>query len=335
MRGLALERRVVVAVTRYLGVALGSGVARCGVLLRRIARLARRIACLAGCATPATPSPPSPPAAASIGAGSALANLRAFVELSGGRTVGVVVSGLAAPAVLLERRCVGASLTLGIAVAVAIASAAPSSAATYAVPCPHRRLLAIAQAWRARCAVSRWGGVELLRVRSFFHEISDVEKCVALQADLHKARLHPRKHARHAPVVDRSGERVLVLALVVNFGEGFVFDDGQTRLVGRAGDKDFFRHLPALSARSGFDGPVQRAAGAGKRIGGAIMRRSPRVRTGYGGSGKLWRPISAAGGHDPPQTASRERRRWARAGYCKDRSETLGTLQTMTDTRSL
>ncbi len=138
MRGLALERRVVVAVTRYLGVALGRGVARCGVLLRRIARLARRIACLAGCAAPATPSPPSPPAAASIGAGSAFANLGAFVELSGGRTVGVVVSGLAAPTVLLERRCVGASLTLGISsVAVAVASAAPSSAATLAAAaCP-------------------------------------------------------------------------------------------------------------------------------------------------------------------------------------------------------
>jgi hypothetical protein len=58
--------------------------------------------------------------------------------------------------------------------------------------------------------------------------------------------------------------------------------------VRRAGDKDFLRHVPALSARSGFDGPVQRAAGAGERIGGAIMRRSPRVRTGSGGSGKLW-----------------------------------------------
>ena len=130
MRGLALERRVVVAVTRYLGVALGRGVARCGVLLRRIARLARRIACLAGCAAPATPSPPSPPAAASIGAGSAFASLRTFVELSGGRTVGVVVSGLAAPTVLRLWRSVGASLTLGIAIAVA--SAAPSSAATLA-----------------------------------------------------------------------------------------------------------------------------------------------------------------------------------------------------------
>ena len=91
--------------------------------------------------------------------------------------------------------------------------------------------------------------VEVGGVACFFHEVGDVKEGVALEADVHEAGLHARQNAGDASVIDGTGERVLVLALVINFGEVVVFDDGEPRLVRRAGYINFFRHsllfLPA------------------------------------------------------------------------------------------
>ncbi len=90
------------------------------------------------------------------------------------------------------------------------------------------------------------GSVELFGVRGFFEEVGDVEEGVALEADVHEARLHAGEDAGYAAVVDGTGEGVFVLALVIDFGECFVFDDGQTRLMRRAGDVNFFRQWVLL-----------------------------------------------------------------------------------------
>ena len=60
------------------------------------------------------------------------------------------------------------------------------------------------------------GTLKVRRITLLFHEVGDVQKGVAFQADIHKCRLHAGQHARYAPVIDGAGERVLVLALVVD-----------------------------------------------------------------------------------------------------------------------
>ncbi len=80
-----------------------------------------------------------------------------------------------------------------------------------------------ASATRCRGAITR---VELGRVACLFHEVGDVKKRVALEPDVHKGRLHTREYARHFAVVDGAGEGVFVLALVIDFSEIVVFDDG-------------------------------------------------------------------------------------------------------------
>jgi hypothetical protein len=93
-----------------------------------------------------------------------------------------------------------------------------------------------------------FSGFELFGVAGFFKEISDVEEGVALQANVHKTGLHAGKDARDATVVNGAGERVLILALVIDFREFVFFDDSQTRLMRRAGYINFFRHTALLSA---------------------------------------------------------------------------------------
>ena len=171
-------------------------------------------------------------------------------------------------------RLLRSGLTVWASLSAAIASATATSAATVsaigaAASVGADSRLAVDHAWRSRCVVSVGRGVELRGVGSFFHEISDVEEGVALEANVHKAGLHAWKDAGYAAVIDGAGERVFVLALVIDFCEGVVFDDGQTRLVGRAGDVNFLRHGPALSARSGLR-TGWRAAGQARRSEGRL-----------------------------------------------------------------
>ncbi len=207
---------------------------------------------LASRAAPATSSPAATPAAAAIRAGSAFARVGAVSGreraraggLGGGAILRFVLSAR------LPRRRFSAARPVLIAVTVAASPASPAAVSAIGAASGACLILPFAavQAWWAIC---RRGGVELLRIGSFFHEISNVEEGIALQADIHEARLHPRKNPGDAAVVNGAGERVFVLALVIDFGEGFVFDDCQPRLMRRAGDINFFRHGPALSARSG------------------------------------------------------------------------------------
>jgi hypothetical protein len=87
--------------------------------------------------------------------------------------------------------------------------------------------------------------IKVRSVPGLFHEISDVQEGIPLQPDVHKARLHAWQNARHASVVNRSSERVLILALVINLGKLFFFDNRQTCLVWRARYINLFRHCSA------------------------------------------------------------------------------------------
>ena len=53
----------------------------------------------------------------------------------------------------------------------------------------------------------------------FLQKVGDVQKRVALQANVDKRRLHARKHARYFAFVNGTREGVFVFALVVNLGE--------------------------------------------------------------------------------------------------------------------
>src|SRR5262249_52085521 len=92
-------------------------------------------------------------------------------------------------------------------------------------------------------------GVEVGGVAGFFHEVGDVEEGVALEADVHEGGLHAGKDAGDFAVIDGACESVFVLALVINLGEGVVFNDSETRLVRGTADVNFFRHFCSLSAR--------------------------------------------------------------------------------------
>jgi hypothetical protein len=122
---------------------------------------------------------------------------------------------------------------------------------------------------------------ELCGVSRFFHEISDIEEGVAFQANIHKAGLHARENACDATVVDRAGECVLVLALIVDFGEFVFFDDGEPRLMRRAGDVNFLRHCPAFCGvcwdAAGRTGEV-RATGSWRSISARCSRHPRRGR---------------------------------------------------------
>ncbi len=87
-------------------------------------------------------------------------------------------------------------------------------------------------------AVAR--GIEVGGVARLFHKVGDVEESVALEANVHKGGLHTGEDASDFAVVNGTSEGIFVLALVVDLGQGVVFDDCQARLVGRAGYIYFF-----------------------------------------------------------------------------------------------
>jgi hypothetical protein len=84
--------------------------------------------------------------------------------------------------------------------------------------------------------------LEVGRVAGLFHKVCDVEEGIPLEADVDEAGLHARQNARHAAVIDGPREGVFILALVIDFRESVIFDDGKPRLVRRARYIDFFRH---------------------------------------------------------------------------------------------
>ncbi len=60
-------------------------------------------------------------------------------------------------------------------------------------------------------------GDDLVVLVVVFEEIGNIKEGVAVQADIDKGRLHARQHAGDSSFVDAAGERVFVLALMVNF----------------------------------------------------------------------------------------------------------------------
>jgi hypothetical protein len=46
------------------------------------------------------------------------------------------------------------------------------------------------------------GGNDVVELFQIFEEVADVQEGVAIEANLHKGRLHAGKHARDAPFVD-------------------------------------------------------------------------------------------------------------------------------------
>ena len=112
----------------------------------------------------------------------------------------------------------------------------PARAAAFTLAA--RRALTPAAPIRVRLEVSRFAG--------FLHKISDIQERIAFQPDIHKRALHTRQHTRYLAVVDRSGQRIFVFALIVHLGEGVIFNDGKPRLMRRRRDINFLRHCSAL-----------------------------------------------------------------------------------------
>ncbi len=65
--------------------------------------------------------------------------------------------------------------------------------------------------------------LEVRRVTLLFKKIGDVEKCIALEAEVDKCRLHARQNARNTAFVNGTREGIFVFALVVYFRELIVF----------------------------------------------------------------------------------------------------------------
>jgi hypothetical protein len=234
--------------------------------------------------TATTTATATTPAAAAVGSGCAFAKVSAVGPLGGDVVWGSVggpaeigADGFGIIYIIVEGRGAGGE---GLAVAVAaastvatatasaitatvtaVATVTPLGGAAAGVVCGadgHAfgesfavATAGFATAFAVRGAVAVTAGVEVGGVAGFFHEVGDVEEGVALETDVHKGGLHAREDAGDFAVIDGTGEGVFVLALVVDLGQAFVFDDGETSLVRSTGDVNFFRHCSALSARPG------------------------------------------------------------------------------------
>jgi hypothetical protein len=91
-----------------------------------------------------------------------------------------------------------------------------------------------------RILAVRWYAFEVRGVFLLLHKIGDVEKRIALQAQVNESRLHARKHPGDPALVNGTRESVFVLPLVINLCELIVLEDGQTRFMGRTGNTNFF-----------------------------------------------------------------------------------------------
>jgi hypothetical protein len=109
-----------------------------------------------------------------------------------------------------------------------------------------------------RCLSLRKGHI-FLAVFIFFHKVRHVEEGVAFQANVNKSGLHTGQDAGDAALVYGAGERVFVLALVIDFRQPVVFDERQPGLMRGAGDINFFCHAASYisAGRLGLRGNVR------------------------------------------------------------------------------
>ena len=119
---------------------------------------------------------------------------------------------------------------------------------------------------------------KFFRVFLFLQEVGDVQKGVALQPQFDKCRLHAGKHTRYFAFVNGSGERVLILALVIDLGELIVLNNRKPRLMRRRRNTNLFRHAASFLPAAHRPGQQTRQIRTGRVL-------SPELRTGVPGRG--------------------------------------------------
>jgi hypothetical protein len=109
------------------------------------------------------------------------------------------------------------------------------AAATFGTTAVGRSTLGALALLASLAAVARlFDALVLFRILLLFQEVSDVQEGVSLQAQIDECRLHAGKYARYFSLIDGAGERVLILAFVVDLGKLIVLDDRQPRFMRRA-----------------------------------------------------------------------------------------------------
>ena len=73
-------------------------------------------------------------------------------------------------------------------------------------------------------------------------DVRDVQKAVALEADVNERALHAGQHLRHPAFVDIADDAPLPLPLDEDLAEEIVLEDGHLRLVAIRGHNHFLRH---------------------------------------------------------------------------------------------
>jgi hypothetical protein len=112
--------------------------------------------------------------------------------------------------------------------------------------------------------VSRGMGVIVTMIVVFevFEDIADVEKGVAIQADVDESRLHAWENASNLAFVDAADEREHFLPLEVELDKLSFFQNRDSALVRARGYNQFFRH--EYSLRSIAAGPTGKEVVQGK-----------------------------------------------------------------------
>jgi hypothetical protein len=94
------------------------------------------------------------------------------------------------------------------------------TAASIAIPASFPSAIAIAFPISDRSLIAG----DLVEIVMLFEKVRNVEKRVALEANIDESRLHSWQHARDAPFMNAAGQRIFVGALEVNFHQLVVFD---------------------------------------------------------------------------------------------------------------
>ena len=84
------------------------------------------------------------------------------------------------------------------------------------------------------------GGEEVLG--QLLEDVGGVEEGVALEAEVHERRLHPREDPGHAPLVDAAHDAPVRLALEEELGDDPVLEEGDPRLAGVGADDEVSGH---------------------------------------------------------------------------------------------
>ena len=81
-----------------------------------------------------------------------------------------------------------------------------------------------------------------IEVRRARRDILDVEEGIAVQADRHERRLHPREHAMDSPEIDVADQALPAPALVEDLHDAALLRESHPRLRSRRVDEELFPH---------------------------------------------------------------------------------------------